>query len=702
MDVVNSSPGLDAGLAAAILAHAPSLIYACDREGRLVLFNPHCERVTGYRQEQVLGRVLWEFLTPPKAGGPSGPDLIAQAEAGTLPSGTDSYWVTAGGQRRLIHWQHQALLDDAGHVTRLVGIGLDITEHRAVEESVRESERRLQRVAGFLRALRDIDHVITRQKHRHSLVQRVSDILVEARGYYSTAVLLLDERRALVDAAEASVGPGLAALVQSAIAGPLRPWIQAALKHQGAQPVSDPEALAALLPGGTAQADAVALVTALRHSHRAFGVLAVAYPADAADPDEEQGFVEEVAAELSLALYALDQEEAHEQAQAAAREALEQYRVLVETTNSWIATCDLDLRVRLWNPAAEEISGYSMLEVLNSDQIYTWLFPDGASRAQVLSNIERVLRHGQQTVYMETEITCKDGTHKTISWVASPLRGGTGEIIGGVVIGQDVTDRRLAEAAAQERDREFRALFNSAADELLVIDLRGRILEANPAACEMLGYTRDELLEIGPEHLDVPEEAARVPERWDELIRTGQIRFETRHLRRDGSSFPIEVNVRIMDFQGRPVALSIGRDISGRRRAMETIQRQRDEAQRFLGIVPCLVVGLDPEGKITTLNQRACELLGLTEAEAQGRDWFETAVPERYRAELRALQPSVMAQAPEEVTEYENPLLTASGREVPVRWRNMVLRDAEGRLAGTISAGLELPEDTPAARSGTG
>ena len=685
---------VDADLTRTVIEHAPALVLVCDREGRILLFNPFCEQVSGYRSEEVLGKIIWETLVPPGEADHVRTTLISHAESGRFHPDSENHWVTKSGRRRLIHWQNRTLLDENGRVDRIVRIGLDVTEHRAAEQAIRHSERRLQRLASFLQALRDVDHTITQQKHRHSLLQRICDILTDTRDYQAACVMLFDEHRVLLDSAEVGLGLEVGHMVQALLSGPLRSWVQEALKHQGAQVVTEPTAIEALAGGARGSADTSVVVTALRHGHRAFGVLCVAYPAGVPEVEEEErSFVAEVAAELALALYALEQERAHEQAQDAAREALEQYRAIVETTNSWIAACDLDLRVRFWNSAAEEMSGYSMLEVLNHDKIYGWLFPEGRERRQVMYAISRVLQSGERLKNYETVITCKDGRRRTISWAASPLRGGTGEITGGVVIGQDVTDRKRAEEAVRERDLEFAALFNSAADQILVVDLRGRILEANRAACEQLGYTHDEMLALGPEDLDVPEEAAKVPERWDELLRTGYTRFESQHRRRDGSSFPLDINVRLIEFQGRPAALSIGRDLTGRYYAMATIRAQRDLAGRFLDAVDCAVVGLDAQGKVTTLNQCACRLLEIPAEEALGRDWFELAIPEAERERTRATFAAVIAQERGEVSEYESRLVTASGRQILVRWKNLIVQDAAGDVSGTLSSGVEVEEE---------
>ncbi|GAB4440113.1 MAG: hypothetical protein Kow00120_08140 [Anaerolineae bacterium] len=128
-------------------------------------------------------------------------------------------------------------------------------------------------------------------------------------------------------------------------------------------------------------------------------------------------------------------------------------------------------------------------------------------------------------------------------------------------------ENRKAEEALRASEARYRALFDNANDAIYVLDMDGRILDANRIACERLGYSRDALLQMRITQLNTPEFAASFPARMDTLRAQGYLLFETLHIRQDGSMFPIEANVRLIDYGGRPAALSIARDISERKEA---------------------------------------------------------------------------------------------------------------------------------------
>jgi len=118
-----------------LLDTVDALVAVLDREGRIVRFNPACERLTGWREDEVLGRVLWEFLLPPDEMAPV-LALIRDLSAGRFPARLENDWITRDGQRRRIAFNCSGLLDDHGEVQFLLGCGIDVTERRRSEAAL--------------------------------------------------------------------------------------------------------------------------------------------------------------------------------------------------------------------------------------------------------------------------------------------------------------------------------------------------------------------------------------------------------------------------------------------------------------------------------------------------------------------------------------------------------------------------------------
>jgi PAS domain S-box-containing protein len=86
------------------------------------------------------------------------------------------------------------------------------------------------------------------------------------------------------------------------------------------------------------------------------------------------------------------------------------------------------------------------------------------------------------------------------------------------------------------------------------------------------------------------------------------------------------------------------------------------------------LLALDLDGRITLINRKGCATLGREESELLGRDWIETCLPPRTQRELKSFFRTLLDG---ELTSLENPVLTSSGEERMIGWRNSLLRDSE-------------------------
>lgn len=128
----------------AVLDTAGALVLVMDTHGYIVRFNRECERVTGYRAEEVEGR-RFEMLLPPRER--TGVEhVFEQLSKGDFPNTHENHWMTKDGAERLIAWSNTALTDERGRVTHVVATGVDITERRQVEEDLRHREQQLRLV----------------------------------------------------------------------------------------------------------------------------------------------------------------------------------------------------------------------------------------------------------------------------------------------------------------------------------------------------------------------------------------------------------------------------------------------------------------------------------------------------------------------------------------------------------------------------
>ncbi len=124
-------------LLSTIIDATSALVVVLDRDGRILLFNRACERLTGYSFEEVKGTCVWDrLLVPEEINAVKG--VFRELAAGNFPNEHENAWVTREGRRRWIHWENTALAGDGGSVRYVIGTGIDITARRQAEEAGRQ------------------------------------------------------------------------------------------------------------------------------------------------------------------------------------------------------------------------------------------------------------------------------------------------------------------------------------------------------------------------------------------------------------------------------------------------------------------------------------------------------------------------------------------------------------------------------------
>ncbi len=136
---------------------------------------------------------------------------------------------------------------------------------------------------------------------------------------------------------------------------------------------------------------------------------------------------------------------------------------------------------------------------------------------------------------------------------------------------------------------------------------------------------------------------------------------------------------------------ALQRELAERKQVEETLRREQQRAQQYLDIAGIIMLALDENGRVTLVNQKACELLGYPHDEIIGKDWLNTFLPPAVRDELKEVFQQLIAGS-KEPSYYENPVLTKSGEERLIAWRNILVRDHNGKIISTLSSGEDITE----------
>lgn len=179
---------------------------------------------------------------------------------------------------------------------------------------------------------------------------------------------------------------------------------------------------------------------------------------------------------------------------------------------------------------------------------------------------------------------------------------------GAQVIARDLTERRRSQRALER----YRLLAESAGDIVFFIEEDGHLTDVNRAAELAYGYSRNELLAMNVATLRDPDEILFLREQLNAALKeNGGIRFQTRHVRKDGSKFDVEVDSQSAVIGGVRLVVSVCRDITTRRQAEESLRESEERYRGMMELMPVPMVIVGRTGVIRFANNAASRLVGV-------------------------------------------------------------------------------------------
>ena len=284
------------------------------------------------------------------------------------------------------------------------------------------------------------------------------------------------------------------------------------------------------------------------------------------------------------------------------QESQQRYMDLVEQSISGFVVRRPDGRLILVNEAYRRMTGYSREELLQL-----------SARDLVVDQgvLERVRRlEPGESAHIETFLKRKDGSLLEVEYVTQRMRDGN---LQSVLL--DISHRKQLQKQRDDSERRYAELVDQAQEGISVRRPAGGFLFVNDTFCGMLGYTRDELLELSIQDIVHPDDAETV-EQVQQLGHSGHVLLKKRMLRKDGTVIHVDVSAKRLrngDIQ------STVQDVTERRAA----------EHRYETAVNALAEGvavLDREGRVIAFNKSATRILAMTRDQFTGRmvqdpDW---------------------------------------------------------------------------------
>jgi diguanylate cyclase (GGDEF)-like protein/PAS domain S-box-containing protein len=241
----------------------------------------------------------------------------------------------------------------------------------------------------------------------------------------------------------------------------------------------------------------------------------------------------------------------------------------------------------------------------------------------------------------EYRVKFKDGTIQWRLGNAMPNRDEDGSTTWHGFI-TDISDQKKLELVLQTESEKNLALLRNASDGITIMDIDGRLLEVSDAFCNMLGYTRDEVIGVHVSQWDtgfssVEEQIVVVKQQFDNPNRC---QFETRYRCKDGSIFDVEVSSKALILSGKQVLFNSSRDITKRKQLATMLAKSTKEIEDLYDNAPCGYHSVDLDGRFLFINATELAWLGCSKEDVigkkkpsdffspEGRALFEKSFPE--------------------------------------------------------------------------
>jgi PAS domain S-box-containing protein len=275
------------------------------------------------------------------------------------------------------------------------------------------------------------------------------------------------------------------------------------------------------------------------------------------------------------------------QAEEALRESEEVYRTLVESANSIILKWDTNGHIIYLNPYGLEYFKYKKEDVIGKHVLGTIVPENEATGTDFREMMDNITKDPLEYKNNLNQNICSDGELVWVEWTNEAILDESGKFVEILSIGNDVTDRKVAQEALRKSELWLNCIFNSLEEAVLVVTPDKKLANINEAAIRMFGYSRAELINLSTEVLHVDHEHyLEFERRINKAFDNGEpANFEFKAKRKNGGIFPTKhTDSLLKNKQGEPLGMvSVVRDITDRKREEE--EKKKLEAQLQNGYI---------------------------------------------------------------------------------------------------------------------
>ena len=525
------------------------LYYETDYEGIVKVLSPSVRRLTGWSEEDLIGKPATTVYVDPDDRG----RLIEKLSEKGHVHDYELLLKKKDGEERQASLSARLIVGEDGRPTGVSGLLRDITERKRVDEALRSQFQ-------FLQHLIDTIPSPVFYKDREGLYQGCNEAFEEYVGLTKESII----QKTVFEVHPKEVGETYALRDRDLFGSPGTEAYETVIQHTSG-------AKRDILISKATYNDAEGHVAGL------VGVMT--------------DITERKHAEVQL------------------RRSEAQLRQIIDLVPHMIFVKDWNGKYLLVNRAVAE--GYGTTVDSLEGKSHADFHPSGDELQRMLEDDREVMTKGEVKFIPEEPYTDASGTQRFLQTIKVPFHTPDDQrAVLGVAI--DITERIKAEEEIRASEERYRTIVENTNDAIYIHDFEGNIIDVNENACVMAGYNRDELVGANLSEIDNPENTKYLPVRMEQLTKDGSILFEGSHVRKDGSLVPVEVSAKVITRNGKGIIQGFVRDITDRKLAEGALKESESLQRILLANLPAGVIIIDPVTKmIENVNNAAAAMFGV-------------------------------------------------------------------------------------------
>ncbi len=657
-----------------IFETASTAIIILEEDRTISLVNSKFEELSGYTKEEVENRKKWtEFVTKDDLERMKKYHRNRRVDGKSAPSEYEFQFVTKDGGVRDIFLSVGMIPG----TKRSVASFLDITEEKRIS-------KRIEHLNSVLKAIRNVNQMVVKEKNKNALLQKTCDTLIETRGYTAAWIGLLKDDKYFPVIKGAGFEKYISLFSKEMLAGNHPYCIKKALsKKEDVMLFYDrgDECEDCFFKGSHPE-EGVAIMR-IEHENELFGLLAIMLAPGMTINEEEKGLLTEVAGDVAFSLHMMELEEKRRKAEESLLESEERYRLIAENTNDTISLATFCLNpvftyvspsCRLSGYEPEELIGKPCFDFVHSDDKKKLL---QMLRRYISAKAKKLLTGKEQHISESIEHRHRD---KSGNWHHLQV---TVNLVGNqmLFVTRDITEQKKAEEALR-KERNFNDTLVQASPTFFVaISADGKTIMMNESMLRTLGYTKEEV--TGKDYLTtfVPECDRKILSNvFKKLVKFSEATLNENHLlTKDGRKL-------LAEWHGKPVFkengeydffFGVGIDITEKKRAEDALRESEKRYRTLFEDSRDAIWTATVKGEIIDANEAALELLGYTKEEFIGMNALNLYIAPKDRFKF---QKEVEKNG--SVKNYELELKKKDGAKINCLFTASVWGDKDGGILG--------------------